>query len=382
MTRLLAAREAAANIWRSLALPEPSISSLKFQGDPDTAIRSSFRLGVAAQASIGLAGLSAAHFHELRTGTVQDVTVDARHAVISFHNEVWYTVNGKSPAGDLWDPIAGVYKTKNGGFILGDLAWDVYSHRRGILNILNIPETPTPTREIVAKALLGWDAVEFETTAASNNMCATALRSIDAWTSHPQAESLKETLPVTLIKIGEAPKRQVGKGGYAYPLEGIRVLDLCRVIAGPVGGKALAAYGADVLLVTSPNLPSLPFLDMETSLGKRTTQLDLKTEADRETLVQLARDADVFLQGYRPGGLEKLGFGAKDLAEMRPGIISANLCAWGWDGPWKDRRGFDSLVQTATGFNADEGNAYQDFSGDATACCSKPSEVHHVNPFI
>lgn len=78
---------------------------------------------------------------------------------------------------------------------------------------------------------------------------------------------------------------------------------------------------------------------METSLGKRTTQLDLTAASDHAALVDLARDCDVFLQAYRPGGLEAKGFGVKELAELRPGIVCANLTAWGWDGPWKDRRG-------------------------------------------
>jgi crotonobetainyl-CoA:carnitine CoA-transferase CaiB-like acyl-CoA transferase len=104
------------------------------------------------------------------------------------------------------------------------------------------------------------------------------------------------------------------------------------------------AHGADVLLVTSPKLPALPLLDIETSLGKRTTQLDLTLPADRDQLTNLAKETDVFLQAYRPGGLEEKGFGARNLASLRPGIICANLTAWGWDGPWKDRRGVSFLA--------------------------------------
>lgn len=94
-----------------------------------------------------------------------------------------------------------------------------------------------------------------------------------------------------------------------------------------------------MLLVTSPNLPALPVLDVDTSLGKRTTQLDLLEPSDRETLRGLCKETDVFLQAYRPSGLSKKGFGTHELASLRPGIICANLTAWGWDGPWKDRRG-------------------------------------------
>lgn len=140
------------------------------------------------------------------------------------------------------------------------------------------------------------------------------------------------------------------------------------------------AHGADVLWITSPNLPDLPDLDMDTSRGKRTTQLDLTQPEDRGTLHELVRDADVFLQGYRPGGLAEKGFGASDVVAARPGIVYASLNAYGWTGPWKDRRGvraykrsltvpvlmkgqFDSLVQNATGINVAEAEAYAQYEG-------------------
>lgn len=239
------------------------------------------------------------------------------------------------------------------------------------MRILNIPNSPTTTQEDVSKALVNWDAVDFETEAASRGMCATALRSFKEWDAHPQAKALLGTPPVTLVKIGDAPKRATLPGA-ARPLDGIRVLDLSRVLAGPIAGRTLAAQGADVLFVTSPNLPALPLLDIETSLGKRTTQLDLTLPADRNTLTRLTGEADVFLQAYRPGGLEHKGFGTQELASLRPGIVCANLTAWGWEGPWRDRRGFDSLVQTATGFNVAEGEAHRQLEGHSENGAAPP----------
>ena len=138
------------------------------------------------------------------------------------------------------------------------------------------------------------------------------------------------------------------------------------------------AHGADVLLVTSPALPALPFLDADTARGKRTTQLDLSKETDKAVLTSLVKDADVFLQAYRPGGLRGKGFGVEDVISVRPGIVYASLTAYGWDGPWKNRRGvsfvmltlrhtthdslqFDSLTQTATGFNIAEAGAFAQY---------------------
>jgi crotonobetainyl-CoA:carnitine CoA-transferase CaiB-like acyl-CoA transferase len=143
----------------------------------------------------------------------------------------------------------------------------------------------------------------------------------------------------------------------ARPLSGVRVLDLTRVIAGPVAGRTLAAHGADVLHITAPHLPSIPVLAMDGGRGKLSAQLDLRSADDRAVLRGLIAECDVFLQSYRPGALEALGFGQAALAALRPGIVVGTLSAYGEAGPWGGRRGFDSLVQTASGFNAAEAEA-------------------------
>ena len=137
------------------------------------------------------------------------------------------------------------------------------------------------------------------------------------------------------------------------------MLELTRVLAGPVGGRALAAYGAEVMLVNSPNLPNISAI-ADTSRGKLSAHADLQTEEGRTALRRLVVDAHVFVQGYRPGGIEARGFGPAALASMRPGIVCVSLSAYGTKGPWASRRGFDSLVQTAMGFNHAEGEAAGD----------------------
>ncbi|KAJ7242828.1 CoA-transferase family III domain-containing protein [Mycena haematopus] len=356
----------ARSLWLANGLPAQFLSRLNLSNHPDSAINSSFKLGSIAQTAIGLSGLSAAQFHFLRTGVDQEVTVDARHAVLEFHSEAWHTVDGCLPGG-IWDDIAGIYRTKDGHVRIHT---NFPHHRAGILSILNLPGSET-SRANVQSALNNWTAVEFETEAAAQGMCATALRSYAEWSLHPHAMELEGVPPVQILKIGDAPKRKVF-GDFARPLDGIRVCDLSRVLAGPVAGRTLAAHGADVLLVTSPHLPNQPTIDVETSRGKRTTQLDLTQPADREKLKHLASAADVFLQAYRPGGLEAKGFGSQELASLRPGIVTANLTAWGWQGPWKDRRGFDSLVQTATGFNVAEAEAFAEFSGEEEPLQPRP----------
>jgi crotonobetainyl-CoA:carnitine CoA-transferase CaiB-like acyl-CoA transferase len=141
------------------------------------------------------------------------------------------------------------------------------------------------------------------------------------------------------------------------PLAGVKVLDLTRIIAGPVCGRTLAAHGADVLLITASHLPSMQPLVIDTGRGKLSTYIDLREPSGRESLASLLRQADVFVQGYRPGAIAAFGFGPQDVARIRPGIVYVSLCAYGYEGPWANRRGFDSLVQTASGFNAAEAEA-------------------------
>jgi crotonobetainyl-CoA:carnitine CoA-transferase CaiB-like acyl-CoA transferase len=150
-------------------------------------------------------------------------------------------------------------------------------------------------------------------------------------------------------RIGDAPVEPPRRNGAQRPLAGVRVLDLSRIIAGPVAGRALAQHGAEVLMVNGPHLPNIAPLVIDNGRGKRSAVVDLRDAAGRETLSGLVRDADVFLQAYRPGALTARGFGPEELARVRPGIVYVSVCAYGHKGPWAERRGFDSLVQSASG---------------------------------
>jgi crotonobetainyl-CoA:carnitine CoA-transferase CaiB-like acyl-CoA transferase len=136
----------------------------------------------------------------------------------------------------------------------------------------------------------------------------------------------------------------------------LRVLDLSRVIAGPVAGRTLAAHGADVLLISGPDLPAIPWLTIDTGRGKLTSFVELKSEQGGRA-ARSAGEADIFSQGYRRAPSRSLGFSPEDAARINPGIVYVSLSAYGHAGPWAERRGFDSLVQTATGFNHAEGQA-------------------------
>lgn len=218
---------------------------------------------------------------------------------------------------------------------------DVYSrassHKAGILNILQC----APTRAAVSDALKLRNSYEFEEEATATGMCVAALRTFAQWDSHPQSHVLRGKLPIQLIKIADSPPKSIPKS--QKPLEGFKVLDLTRVIAGPVAGRVLADFGADTLWITSPQLPALPVADIDTSRGKRATQLDLNRSEDADKLRELVSGADVFLQSYRPNSLSHRGFSPEELARLKPGIIVANLHGYGWEGPWKEKRAVSIL---------------------------------------
>ena len=342
------AMEAVAALWAEAGLPASALDDLSLTGQ-DPVLPSSFAVGTAAQASIALCALAAAELWRQRTGQRQAVAVDMRHAMAEFRSERAMRVDGIEPS-DPWDRIAGAYQCGDGRWVR--LHTNFPHHRDGVLGLLGCAYD----REAVAAALRGWTAFAFEQAAADAGMVVAALRSFAEWDAHPQGKAIGARPVVALTRVGEAPPIPLPTGR-DRPIGGLRVLELTRVIAGPVCGRTLAVHGADVLLVTSPALPAIPTLVVDTGRGKRSASLDLRAEGGIATLRALLRDADVFLQGYRPGGLGGLGFAPEDAARLRPGIICASLSAYGTSGPWGGRRGFDSLVQTATGFNAAEAAA-------------------------
>lgn len=113
-----------------------------------------------------------------------------------------------------------------------------------------------------------------------------------------------------------------------------------------------------MLWITSPSLPDLPDVDIDVSRGKRTVQLDIKKDDEKTKLLELIRTADVLIQSYRPGSLASQGFSNKELLALNPRLVIARLDAYGPDGPWSQRRGFDSLVQTCSGINVADAERY------------------------
>ncbi|MFC4858584.1 CoA transferase [Actinophytocola glycyrrhizae] len=252
--------------------------------------------------------------------------VDPGHAFEAFRSERHTRVLGAS-TGPLWAPLSGDHRAVDGWVRLHAN----YPHHAAAIHRALGPDP--------ASAVARLPAIAVEDAVLAAGGAAAALRTRSDWLA-AQGASVREEPLVALEKLGSAPASpRTGDS----PLAGVRVLDLTHVIAGPVCGRVLAAHGADVLHVTPPDWPVLLDLVRDTDFGKRQCVTDL------DGVRALAAEADVFVQSYRPGAL---GLRAADLAARRPGIVVVSLSAYGHTGPWRDRRGFDSLVQMSTGIAA------------------------------
>lgn len=240
----------------------------------------------------------------------------------------------------VWDAVAGDYRARDGWI---KLHTNLGHHRRAALTVLDAK----PDRGMVAQAVAEWDAEALETAVVAAGGVAAAMRSRDEWMRHPQGAAVA-TEP--LIAWGPERSGSVRSWGgtRARPLAGLRVLDLTRVIAGPVATRTLAGLGATVLRIDPPDWEE-PNVVPDVTLGKRCAHLRLDTPDGRTSLERLLTDADVLVHGYRPGALDGLGLGAEARRRLNPDLIEVTLDAYGWTGPWAGRRGFDSLVQMSCG---------------------------------
>ena len=339
--------EILAELWTGAGGDVAALDAVILTGE-EPQLPSSFRVAAAAQASLAATGLAAANIWKLRGGEQQNVSVDMRHAVVECRSERYLRVDDKPPP-PAWDAIAGVYKTRDQRFVR--LHTNFRHHRDAVCKVLNCKAE----RDDVQAALMQWDAEAFETAAYAGGCVVAMMRSYDEWSALPHAKALAELPLISIDKIGEAAPKPWPKGD--RPLAGIRVLDLSRVIAGPVAGRTLAAHGADVMLVSGPDLPAIPWLSIDNGRGKLSSFVELKSEQGQGVLRDLLAQSDIFSQGYRPRALAALGFSPQHAAQINPGIVYVTLSAYGHAGPWAERRGFDSLVQTTTGFNHAEGQA-------------------------
>ncbi|MEU6864379.1 CoA transferase [Streptomyces sp. NPDC046876] len=314
-------------------------------GYTGTGVLGTGRLPVAelARATVGVCSLAAAELATVRAGgspgslaaDLPPLVVDEGAVSTAFVSERHLRVQGRAPVS--FAPLSGFWRTGDGWL----RTHANYPHHRAALERALGATGGELTPEALRAELAGRATVEVQEAVYAAGGLAVAVA--DGFGA-----------PQPLVEIRETGGRGRALGPGALPASGVRVLDLTRVIAGPVATRTLGLLGADVLRVDPPGLPEADDAHADTGFGKRSARLDLADRADREVFRELLAGADVVVSGYRPGALDRFGLTAEELVADRPGLVVAQVCAWGWHGPWAGRRGFDSLVQAGYGIAAAE----------------------------
>lgn len=321
----------AARIWGALDGPPAGLERLHVTGSG--ALPSAFAVSDLAAGSVGAAALALAEV----AGQSGPVTVDRRLASFWFARSL-------QPEGwrvpDPWDPVAGDYAARDGWIRLHTNA---PHHRAAAESVLG----PQADRAGMAQAVSRWAKSELEAAILAAGGCAAEMRGLADWAAHPQGRAVAAE-PLVHVGLRDDRSGSAWAPRPGRPLAGLRVLDLTRVLAGPVATRFLAGFGADVLRIDPP-MWNEAAIEPEVTLGKTCARLDLRRDADRTTFAGLLAGADVLVHGYRPGALDGLGYGAEARRALAPGLVEVCLDAYGWTGPWAGRRGFDSLVQMSTG---------------------------------
>ncbi len=322
----------------SLLSSLPAADSYRTTGEGT--LPSAFAVSELATASFAAVGQELARYMAAAnlSPTVPEVTVDHRLA------SLWYRYSFK-PYGwempSLWDAIAGDYRASDGWIRLHT---NLPHHRTAALKVLGTQAD----REAVSQALRSWAIADLESAIVAEGGVAAAMRSRAEWLDHPQGRAASRDPLISWQNPRRITLRDRPAATAERPLADLRVLDLTRVLAGPVSTRTLAGFGADVLRIDPPGWDE-PGVIPDISLGKRCAYLDLKSTESLLHLQDLLSKADVFIHGYRPGALEALGLSKAKRDELAPNRVEVTLDAYGWQGPWATRRGFDSLVQMSAG---------------------------------
>lgn len=323
-------------VWRALGGAPEALGRVTPIGARD-ALPSPLAVEELLEASAGAALAAAAELAVARGLPAPHATLDRAHLAVAAASERHVRLDG-AEVGVAFDPLSAFFPAADGWVRThGNYPW----HRAALLRAVG-----ASTPEDVPAAIAAMDALAVEEAVVAAGGCAVAVRSAAAWTATPQGAATPlvrtEDGPATDAPLAPAPPG-------ALPAAGLRVVDLTRVIAGPVGTRMLAALGADVTRVDDPARPELPLLVLDGGLGKSRVALDLAAADGRAALEALLADADAVVLGHRPGALDRFGLHPDALAGRHPQAVVVSLSAWGTDGPWGGRRGFDSLVQAASG---------------------------------
>jgi crotonobetainyl-CoA:carnitine CoA-transferase CaiB-like acyl-CoA transferase len=334
--------------------PKETGGKVTFAGE-DPILPSRHRLGAIVAMAMMAPAVATQVFHRMRGGAAQDLSVDLRNAVCHTHPFVAFhpTVGGYPYQMLFADPrvnpmLFGMFPTKDGRWYLPTAA---YPHM--VPDWLGLLGCSLNERS-VTEAIAQWNAQELEDAAADRGMIGSICRTPEEWLAHEQGSLLARTPMIEIVKIGdsepEMPKALVPD----RPLSGVRVASFTHVIAGQVVGRTLAEQGAEILHLTRPEFEyDVGWID--TTPGFRSAWMDLTKKDYAAKGGEILRGADVLVENYRGRKLADLGFSAEEVAAVRPGIIYASIRAFGWEGPWAQRGGFDMDANCCTGYTVLEG---------------------------
>jgi crotonobetainyl-CoA:carnitine CoA-transferase CaiB-like acyl-CoA transferase len=347
--------EAAARAFGELmdvrGLPRPADDEVAVVG-ADPFFRIPYRVGETVSAVLAAIGVASNDLWAAGTGERQRVSVDVRHAAATLRTGDYSRL--RDDAGEfhtipLPDPMAYMltvtqpWRARDGRWVLPHFNLPHLARRN--LDVLRCEYTP----QAVAAAVAQWDADALEQAIADARACGGMIRSAAEWQAHPQGAYLAARPVIEITKVADGPPEPLPGPAGGRPLDGVRVLDMTRILAGPITGRTLAEHGADVMLVSAEHLPQTPEHVRDTSHGKRSVFLDLRDDAQRDRLHALSAEADVVIGGYRPGRLEAHGLGLDDLLARRPGLVALTISCYGSGGPWAGRAGWEQVAQAVTG---------------------------------
>ncbi len=332
-----------------LGVDWPTLGDIRLSGQ-DPCVDSVFRIGESAAAVLGVQAAAVAEIWRQRSDLRQGVAISALGGALSTASVFYQFQHGYViPQPEPSYPLVTFYPTRDGRWFFPHGAFPAL--RNGLLSLLGCSMDP----DSIAAAIAKWDAQALEDAVAERGLCGAMARSHAEWLAHPQGQALAASPLIEIIKIGDSDPEPFQPA--ARPLAGVKVLDLTHVIAGPTCGKTLAEQGASVIHVTWPGHPGLPPFDVDTSHGKALALCDLTRPGDAARMRSMVAEADVFAESYRPGGIERQGFGVQDVAALRPGIIYLSVDCYGWTGPWANRPGWEQLAQVVTGMTVAQGSA-------------------------
>jgi crotonobetainyl-CoA:carnitine CoA-transferase CaiB-like acyl-CoA transferase len=309
------------------------------------------RLASASSAALALLGVGVGALWRLRGGGGQDMEVDSARALQGLRCHAYSRKNGRQLPIDK-GPLSGYHQTGDGRWICIYASHVLGPFLDAALDVLGCSHEATA----IAAAIARWRGADLEQALNERRVPAALVRSEAEWAAHAQGRWLAARPVVEIDRLAESPPEPLAPGG--RPLSGLRVLDITQALCGPSLARAMAEQGADVLRVASPHCADPEAIVIDTGWGKRSTYLDFDDREDLARLEAIAADADMVIQSFRPGALDRRGLSAEELAIRRPGLIYVSVSGYGNGGPWATRGAYEALGQAVTGIS--DAESHQD----------------------